>query len=477
MILKNAARAAALILAPILLVGCEAVTTLNQIGTKSSLTVAPTSPLPSPLASPGGSPTPVPSPSPSASPVGSPTPVPSLSPLPSPTGSPTTQAVIRPYADLRVCGLSRYGYVYCWGNGTAGALGNGLTSSSGTPVQVLAVGGGAYLSGIVDLTSGLAPCALTSAGGVVCWGNNQDGALGTTEIPNTSSSSIPVQVMGVGGTGVLSGIKAISGGSRHVCAVSNAGAVYCWGHNANGKLGNGTSSPANTPVQVVGVGGTGFLGGISKVSAGFDHTCATANSGAVYCWGWNVSGQLGDNRSLSSSTPVQVLGAGAVGFLSGSMDVSSGIYHGCSLQSGGTVYCWGGNPESTSTPAQKRGLGGTGFLTGISAILSAPWSAQCALSGAGGLYCWGDNDQGQLGNNSTSHSDNPVQVAGPGGSGVLTSVSAAGISSGNGCAVQSSGAVHCWGDNSNGQLGDGSSNDSLVPVRVKGPGGTGSLGL
>ena len=146
--------------------------------------------------------------------------------------------------------------------------------------------------------------------------------------------------MGVGGTGFLSGVTAIAAGAEHTCAATSDGAVYCWGDNG-GDLGNNSTTESNVPVQVVGVGGDGLLSGVKGIVAGVDYTCALTTDGAVYCWGDNSSGQLGNNSTESSTVPVQVVGVGGDGLLSGITAISAGGDFACALTTDGAVYCWG----------------------------------------------------------------------------------------------------------------------------------------
>jgi alpha-tubulin suppressor-like RCC1 family protein len=243
------------------------------------------------------------------------------------------------------CAVSSTSNVYCWGFNFLGQLGvNSDTgpqicsnsSCSQTPIEVLTgaqSNTSGYLSNIVSITAGAYhTCALSSSGNIYCWGLDLFGQLGFNSDPQicigNCGSETPVEVVtGTQGnaSGLLSGIVSISAGGFHTCAVSSSGNVYCWGYNTNGQLGvnsntgpqicNGSDGCSEMPVEVLGVGGSGYLSNISSVTAGSSHTCALSSSGNVYCWGANNSGQLGNNSTTQGNTPIEVEGVGGTGFL------------------------------------------------------------------------------------------------------------------------------------------------------------------
>ena len=173
------------------------------------------------------------------------------------------------------CALVTGGGVKCWGSNAAGQLGNGTTIDSATPVDVVGLG-----SGVVAVSGGGAhTCALLGTGGVKCWGDNSFGALGGA---SATISAVPIDV-----SGLSAGVAAISAGGNHTCAVLTTGGAKCWGHNANGQLGNGTFTNASVPGDVA-----GLTAGVTSISSGGAHTCAIVGGGAK-CWGHSVFGELG----------------------------------------------------------------------------------------------------------------------------------------------------------------------------------------
>ena len=141
-------------------------------------------------------------------------------------------------------------------------------------------------------------CALTILGGVECWGGNRYGGVGDG---TTTDRWQPTHVVGL-----THGVRAVSVGWGHACAITDAGGVKCWGYNFNGQLGDGTTTDRLTPVDVV-----GLTHGVKAISAGGFHTCALTTKGAVKCWGWNNDGQLGNGTTDNIPTPVDVVGFGS----------------------------------------------------------------------------------------------------------------------------------------------------------------------
>ena len=292
-------------------------------------------------------------------------------------------------------------------------------------------------------------CLITSTADTKCWGRNNYGQLGDG---TNTDSNVPVDV-----SGLSSDLKGISSGINHACVITSEGAVKCWGYNRYGQLGDGTNADSNVPVDV-----SGLSEGIKAISASDKaHTCAITSERAVKCWGYNKYGQLGDGSTVDSNVPVDVSGLS-----SGMATVSTGSYHTCAIDLYGGVKCWGdnrygqlgdGTNNNSTTPVEVSDL-----ASGAVAI-SAGGGHTCALTPEGAVKCWGDNYYGQLGDGTNTNRNIPVSV-----SGLSSGVSA--ISSGqwHTCALTSEGAVKCWGKNDAGQLGDGTWEDSNIPVDVFG---------
>jgi alpha-tubulin suppressor-like RCC1 family protein len=295
------------------------------------------------------------------------------------------------------CALTSAGTVMCWGFNYDGELGNNSTTDSSVPVDVVGLS-----SGVVAVSAGVDhTCAVTSAGAVLCWGDDYDGELGVLPAPNTQNILVPVSM-----SRLASDVIAISAGGSYTCAITSAGALQCWGSSPYG--------PDTTfPVEV-----QGLSSGVIAVSAGDEHACAVTSASAVLCWGYNGYGELGNNSTtttpISGPVDVQGLSSGVIAVSAGDAPGGGGAQT-CSLTSAGAVMCWGdntygqlGNNSFTDSAVPVNVIG---FSSGVVAV-SAGGYHTCAVTSAGAVMCWGDNTYGQLGNNSFTDSAVPVGVTG-----------------------------------------------------------------
>lgn len=340
------------------------------------------------------------------------------------------------------CALLTTGGVQCWGRNLEGALGDGTLTNRYSPVDVIGL-----TSGVKKISVGrFHTCAITAVGGAKCWGNNINGEIGDGTVVTRRA---PVDVIGL-----TSGVTKISAGASQTCAIGPAGAAKCWGNNSNGQIGDGTKTIRLTPVDVI-----GLTSGVQSISTSLSspQTCAVTGAGGGKCWGSNSVGQLGDGTSVDKSTPVDV-----TGLTSGLSEISTGMNTTCALTTGGAAKCWGfgysgqlgnGTNSATSTFVDVSGL-----TSGVSS-LNVGLSHVCALTVSGGVKCWGDNGSGQLGDGTTSAKNIPTNVTDL-ASGVTS------LSSGNShsCATTTAGIGRCWGLNSEGQLGDGTTVRKLTPT-------------
>ena len=342
------------------------------------------------------------------------------------------------------CVLNTAGGVKCWGRNKYGQLGDGTTTGSDAPVDVLGLA-----SGVAAVSAGpFHTCAVTTSGGLKCWGSNWLGQVG--DGTNTDQLT-PVDVIGL-----TSGVTAVASGWFHSCALTTLGGVQCWGHNFYGQLGDGTTSGSTVPLDVI-----GLTSGVSAVSAGLSHTCAMTTANVPKCWGRNHAGQLGDGTTAEQLIPLDVteLPTGVAG-------VSAGYTHTCALTTSGGLKCWGSNWSGQvgngTTVNQLTPVDVIGLTSGAASV-SGGASHTCAVTTTGGLKCWGSNFRGQLGNGTTTNSFTPVEVSG------LT-VDVATVSAGGDttCALTTAGGLKCWGSNFAGKLGDGTSTDRSTPADVIG---------
>jgi alpha-tubulin suppressor-like RCC1 family protein len=349
---------------------------------------------------------------------------------------------IPPFASINAggshsCGLTANGAAYCWGNNALGQLGNGTNMSSTVPIQVFGDIKFSQLSAGAGYT-----CGVNKIGVAYCWGNNSLGQLGNG---TTISSNTPVQVLG------SITFLSLSAGGTTTCGVVNTGMAFCWGSNATGQLGNGTYANSSVPVAVSG----GFL--FTSVSVGGHHTCGVTAEGAAYCWGQNSSTQLGTGTLTNSAVPVAV--SGELTFIS----LSAGEYHTCGVMAGGTISCWAinsqgqfGDGTTISSAIPVPAANGLLFSS-----VTAGNSYTCGVTTDGVGYCWGTNFFGQLGiGTTTSPVLQPTPIIGQ------LHMKSINVRYDHTCGVTVGNVGYCWGHNSSGELGDGTTVHSSVPIRV-----------
>lgn len=363
------------------------------------------------------------------------------------------------------CAVTSNGGVHCWGsNGAYGVLGNGSTAASGVPVPVRGI------SNAVEVRAGtFHSCARLTDGSVRCWGKGSEGALGQGSFDN---SRLPVTVLGFGPAGPA---RQIAVGAEHTCILSQAGQVFCVGGNFWGQSGRVGSASSNQVMSVP-------LLNVDEIVVGQYHSCGRVG-GTVWCWGLNSSGQLGNSSTASNYTPVQVFGVSAA------IALSSGRTHNCALLAPGNVLsnssvaCWGDNSTGqlgtglaggiSASPVTVPSLGSTGNTPDA---VAAGAQHTCARLLDGTMQCWGLAAYGAVGDGGDGTvlyqlSPTTVVALPPGGGG--RNITTEGITAGNNttCAIMSDGGIRCWGDNEFGQGGHGhAGNYQTTPQYVAAPG-------
>lgn len=332
---------------------------------------------------------------------------------------------------LGSCAVSTTDVVYCWGTpqqDPAVSVTRPVPVPAPVSLDTVAVGDEHR-------------CALTPAGAAWCWGNGLVGQLGNG---STSGGFNPTPVAVSGGLAFTQ----IAAGYRHTCGLTAAGAAYCWGYNNNGQLGTGsavTCGPSNLPCAAIPVAVTGGHA-FTQIDAHGDRTCAVATTGDVYCWG----------QLFGTAPTVEFTGRTYT-------RVAVGEFHACAL-SGGAAYCFGDNRYGQlGTGNNFNQLSPTPVAGGLAftQIDAGAWFT-CGITPGGAASCWGRNGDAELGNAAAGLQSNvPVAVSGAHAFTRLSSGEA------HTCA-QAPDGVYCWGSNVSGQLGDGSTTNRALPVKVLG---------
>lgn len=375
-------------------------------------------------------------------------------------GSQCTFGECEPVEDIAVgfdfsCARRRNGRVVCWGNNSAGQLGNGGSPAATEIPQVVEVSPGVPLENARSITAGLGhACAVTDFGSF-CWGLGAEGQLGQGVFSGSTRA-----VMVTSDPGFIS----LSAGGRHTCGVTGMGNVFCFGSDSSGQLGNGPapSTNINMPMPIADLPG-GIPVVATQVAAGDLFTCALRTDGTPTCWGENTSGQLGTNDLVPSNAPT---------FFEGSAtnvrELAVGGRHGCLIRSVAAdfIECWGegGTRENGDPSGSDRlvpaALDSNPLDTQGPETLLLGNQHSCARSRIGNIFCWGFNDRGQLGTGSAGGFNHiPQALSGPSGN-----LAASGPVASHACLLEPGpGTVSCWGDNALGQTGTPTTSQDPVP--------------
>lgn len=290
-------------------------------------------------------------------------------------------------------------------------------------------------------------CALTLAGAAWCWGAGGPGMLGNGT--NTAAQLTPVAVNG----GHM--FQSLTSGHLHSCGLTTIGAAWCWGEGVNGVLGNGATTNQSSPVAV-----SGSLA-FTKISSAYGTTmCGLTAAGAAYCWGSNFAGSVGTGTAGGTRTTPTLVTGGHV-----FTDIAVGNETVCGVRVDAAVLCWGSNVFG------QLGNGTVGISVASPTLVSGGHQFvevgggnghMCARKANGSVWCWGRNNSGQLGDGTTVDRSTPVLVVGG------HTFASIGIGWNFTCARTGAGAGWCWGNAGSGVLGNGSTASSSTPVAVSG---------
>jgi alpha-tubulin suppressor-like RCC1 family protein len=343
------------------------------------------------------------------------------------------------------CVVEHDGTVWCAGDNTGQQIGSG--SASSTYVQI------SDSTGLItDATAAVAAdvhsCAIRAGGTVWCWGTGGDGQLGNNSF---NSSATAVQVVKAG-LGALDGVVELAAANRFVCARDSAGAVWCWGNNGYGQLGDGSFT------------GRGFaaMAGVSNatsIGAGDSHACALDSSSNVWCWGRNGNGQVGNNTTVDQTTPQQVATA---------TTLAVGAFHTCAVLADSSMQCWGANTRrwlgtggnrTTSVPVPEPVVVAAAGASYKGAIAATAGAVTCAITSSNHVDCWADDVHGQAGNGGAAYPE-PVLA----GKTALSSIDKLSAHYAHVCAHHTDGRIVCWGRNAEGEFGTGETENHGEPV-------------
>lgn len=346
-------------------------------------------------------------------------------------------------AQQNTCAVLADGSARCWGGGWLGA-GEDLVGMQLVPVRVLLED---LATEPTALESGqFHSCAITKTGTMGCWGENNRGQLGDDSL---ALRNTPTEVLGIE-TG-----EVVSAASDTTCAIVSGGEVRCWGSNSYGSLGlSDIVDMSSVPVTIT------LPLPAETIAVSGHHVCAVLEDGTARCWGDNESGQLGDGQGgvgQRSEVPVEVAG------VADAAQIAAGQNHTCVLTVNGAIRCWGanesgqlGNGTFDNSPSPVDVIGLTDAMT-----ISASTSITCSVTQSGTIYCWGMGASGRLGNGAEDDTNVPVEVSNIGANGL-------GVDCGpwHTCAFLTDGTARCWGNGNQGQLGNGNTFDTNVPVEV-----------
>ncbi len=316
------------------------------------------------------------------------------------------------------------GDLYCWGQNDYGQVGNGTITDQTSPQKVL--------SNVESVCLGNKNSAvITTNSDLYCWGKNDCGQVGNgTEVNQASPQK------------VLSNVKSVFYNNVRWAVITISGDLYCWGKNNYGQVGNGATINQTSPVKI--------LSDVKSVCLGYKNNAAITINEDLYCWGENNYGQVGNGTTIKQTSPIKVLG--------NIKSVSLSDYNSAAITTDGDLYCWGKNDDGQVgngiTINQARPIK---ILSNVKSVSLSGYNS-AAITENGDLYCWGSNGYGQVGNGTTKNQLKPKKI--------LSNVDSVFWEERNGAAITTDRDLYHWGDNTFGQIGNGTIADrGALPVK------------
>jgi alpha-tubulin suppressor-like RCC1 family protein len=373
------------------------------------------------------------------------------------------------------CGLTAEGVGYCWGLSTNGRLGNNSTAAANitSPVTVKDSSGADSALRFKSISVGsLHSCALTLDGVAYCWGAAANGRLGN----NTTTPDVAVPTTLKDSSNADSALRfiSISADNTSTCAVATDGKGYCWGAGASGKLGSNATTDQTTPQTLKDSSSAENTLRWLSIEAGRNSSCGIATNNEMYCWGSSSLGQLGNNSTTTGQlVPGKLKNSSNADSTLRFSHITAAFDYNCAVELSGEGYCWGdpalgelGNNTSTGNvlvPGQLKDSSNADSALRFKTI-SGYFTHTCGITTTGETYCWGQGSNGKLGNNATTNQLVPVQLKDSSNANSILRFVSVHTGSQSTCGLTVAGEMYCWGNNTNGQLGINSIVQSLVPT-------------
>jgi uncharacterized repeat protein (TIGR02543 family) len=374
--------------------------------------------------------------------------------------------------------LSTDGRVFVWGSNNYGKLGDGTSQNKNVPTEITSSFFLEEGDEIISLFLGdYHSSALSATGQTFMWGFNSNGQLGDGDSRNIDIY-VPKVITSRFSLTAGDKIISLSLGAVHSSALSATGRVFTWGFNGSGRLGDGTTTNRNVPTEITSRFSLTAGDKIISLSLGYTHSSALSKTGRVFTWGFNGSGQIGDGTTTNRNVPTEITSRFSLTAGDKIISVSLGYTHSSALSETGRIFMWGSNYDGQIGDGTTDAMIGKqnvpteitsrfSLITGDKIIsLSLGGRVSSALSETGRIFMWGSNYYRQLGDGTSADRNIPTEITSSFSLTAGDKIISVSLGSTHSSALSQTGRVFTWGWNENGQLGDGTTNASNVPVVI-----------